>query len=148
MNRLPIIAAVFLAITTLLHADAVAFSEKIQDKITALRDHKMEGVSLVEGSAVGFAGTPGLHSKSHAHFMKHATEADLKVMLADASPAVRIMAAHCIISHGKEGELLNAALMLEDDDTKIMLMPGGCGVQQSTVGEVVKQMQKNAKYLL
>lgn len=137
-----------LALSTLLHAGAEGYSEKIQDKIQELRKHTMDNASLIEGSAVGFAGTAGLHSASHAHFMEHATDADLEKMLADKNAAVRIMAAHCVIRQAKNEALLKLVEKLKSDETAIVLMPGGCTASNSTVGAVIKKIAENPDFLL
>jgi|CXWL01.1.fsa_nt_gi hypothetical protein len=102
---------------------------------------------LIDGCAVGYAGTPGTFYLLYPYIEHRVAKEDLLKMLFDESPAVRIMAAKVLLHsklHAADTALADSLL---NNPTKVMLAAGGCVYEPTTVGEVVKRLKKDKNFL-
>lgn len=126
-----------------------AYDKKLVHVLEQLRQCTLalhEELPMVGGSAVGNAATPHEFYLLFPYVSTVAGEEDLRAMLRDRSPVVRIMAAKCILKQ-KDGALRSAVDALAKDSTKVFVAPFGCGILRQSVGEVVAELKKNPDYL-
>ncbi len=100
---------------------------------------------MVGGAAIGDAGTPHEFYLLLPYVMQFSGDDDLRAMLKDGSPVVRIMAAACIVKK-KDKRLLADLEPLAKDTAKLYVAPFGCGLLKLTVAEVVSEMKKHPRY--
>jgi hypothetical protein len=96
---------------------------------------------------VGFAGTPHESYYLYQYCLSMGSVGDFTEMLKDANPLVRIIGAKCILNRSDavgEKKGLNAFL---EDETVVIVGPGGCTMSPMKVREVVQELIKDPKYL-
>jgi hypothetical protein len=104
-----------------------------------------ENLPMVGGAAVGDAGSPHEFYLLLPYIIQFAGDEDLRAMLNDRSPVVRIMAAACIVK--KEDKQMLADLEpLSKDTTRVYVAPFGCVILKLTVAEVVSEIKKHPRY--
>lgn len=125
-----------------------AYDKRLVHVLEQLRSCSLaldEELPMVGGSAVGYAGTPHEFYLLLPYVQQVSSDDDLRAMLRDRSPVVRIMAAACILK--KEGGQLSSDLQpLSKDRAKVFIAPFGCVVLKMTVAEVVSEMKKHPRY--
>jgi hypothetical protein len=100
---------------------------------------------MVGGAAVGAAGSPHEFYLLFPYVLQVASEDDLRAMIRDRSPVVRIMGAACILK--KEDKDLAAELdILGKDTATLYVAPFGCAVLKQSVAETVAEMKKTPHY--
>lgn len=104
-----------------------------------------EELPMVGGAAVGATGTPHEFYLLLPYILQVAGDADLKAMVRDRSPVVRIMAAACILKKA-DRSLLGELVPLAKDQAAVFVAPFGCGILKETVAEVVSEMRKHPHY--
>lgn len=104
-----------------------------------------EEMPMIGGAAVGDRGSPHEFYLLIPYVLQVASDDDLRAMIRDRSPVVRIMAATCILI--KEDKELVAELdLLRKDETKLFVAPYGCSILKQSVAEVVADLMKNPRY--
>jgi len=104
-----------------------------------------EELPMVGGAAVGAAGTPHEFYLLLPYVLQLASDDDLRGMVRDRSPVVRIMGAACILK--KENKDLATELdRLSKDAARIYVAPFGCSVLEQSVAETVAEMKKDPHY--
>jgi hypothetical protein len=125
-----------------------AYDPRLIHVLEQLRDCRLslgEELPMVGGAAVGAAGTPHEFYLLLPYVLQVAGDADLKAMVRDRSPVVRIMAAACILK--KADRSLRAELEpLAKDRAVVFVAPFGCAILKETVAEVVGEMRKHPRY--
>ncbi|HLP02998.1 MAG TPA: hypothetical protein VK163_13295 [Opitutaceae bacterium] len=126
-----------------------AYSDSLMPSLDRLRQCSFlgnESSPMVGGRAVGYSGAPHEFFLQFPKVAETATTADLRAMLDDPSPVVRIMAAKCIIK--KPVPALSSALdALLSDNTKVYVAPYGCTVTEESVGDVIKKLKAKPSFL-
>jgi hypothetical protein len=104
-----------------------------------------EELPMVGGAAVGAAASPHEFYLLLPYVLQIASDDDLRAMVRDRSPVIRIMAATCILK--KEDKGLSAELdLLSKDAAKVFVVPFGCGVLKQSVAQVVANMKTHPRY--
>ena len=125
-----------------------AYDKRLVHVLEQLRSCSLalhEELPMVGGSAVGSAGAPHEFFLLLPYVQEESSEDDLRAMLQDRSPVVRIMAAACILKTGEE-QLSLLLQPLSKDTAMVFVAPYGCGVLKMTVAEVVHEMKKHPRY--
>ena len=125
-----------------------AYDKRLVHVLEQLRDCKLsldEELPMVGGSAVGAAGAPHEFYLLLPYVLQIASANDLRAMVGDRSPVVRIMAATCILR--RDDKELTAALgPLSEDQTKVFVAPFGCAVLKQSVSQIVADIKKHPRY--
>jgi hypothetical protein len=127
---------------------AAAYDQRLVHVLDQLRECKdpFYGLPMVGGAAIGDAATPHEFFLLVPYVLRVASEKDLKEMLADKSPVVRIMGAKCAVMRGADG-LKNDVDGLLKDQSVVCVAPYGCSIEKSTVGEVIAELKKHPAFL-
>lgn len=141
------ITALFLCVV--LSVQCSAYDNRLTHVLEQLRDCQMEcdeNLPVVGGPAVGEAAAPHVFYMLIPYVLRIASEEDLKEMLSDKSPVVRIMGAKCAVKRRTPalGKIMDE---LEKDQARVYVMPYGCGVTKWTVGEVVTELKIHPAFL-
>ena len=104
-----------------------------------------EELPMVGRAAVGEAGSPHEFYLLLPYVLQVASDDDLRAMVRDSSPVVRIMGAACILK--KEDKSLAGELdRLSKDSARIYVAPFGCSFLKQSVAETVAEMMKHPHY--
>jgi hypothetical protein len=139
------ILALFLALTV---PCLSAYEKRLVHVLEQLRSCSLtldEKLPMVGGAAIGDVGTPHEFYLLIPYFMQFAGDNDLREMLRDGSPLVRIMAAACILKNEDKRLVFNLE-PLATDTAKLYVAPFGCGVLKLTVAELVSEMKTHPRY--
>lgn len=130
-------------------AFAAPYSKNIVHVLAQLREEENTGdkIPFIGGCAVGYAGVPGSFFLLHPYIRNRASIEDLRMMLKDKSPTIRLMAAKVLLHAPQYETSAKEADVLLKDSTQVMLAEFGCMVETVTVGEVVRQMKADKKFL-
>lgn len=126
-----------------------AYDKRLVHVLAQLRECKMAfdiELPMVGGAAVGDGAEPHEFYLLFPYISRIASDADLRAMLQDKSPVVRIMAAKCIVQQ-KDSTLIRDLDALTKDSAKIYVAPFGCGILKQTVGEVIGELKKDPNFL-
>ena len=96
---------------------------------------------------VGYGGGPDAFYLMYSKLWHTCSNQDLISMIKDPSPAVRVMAAKCIL--GTPSRKIDPAVVqpLIEDTTVILVGPGGCMFRTMTVGDVVLALERDPNFL-
>jgi len=104
-----------------------------------------EELPMVGGAAIGAAGSPHEFYLLLPYVLQVASDEDLRGMVRDRSPVVRIMGAACILKK-KDKDLAAELDRLSKDTARIYVAPFGCSVLKQSVAETVAEMKKEPHY--
>lgn len=94
----------------------------------------------------------GVTSQDHEFYLLYpyvhnvATSEDLKEMLRDPNPVVRIMGAKCLVNND-DPELRETVTALQADKAAVYVAPYGCTIYKSTVAEVIAALRADPNFL-
>lgn len=108
---------------------------------------RLRALKEIGSDHVGYGGVPDAFYVMYSKLWHACSNQDLISMVKDPSPAVRIMAAKCIL--GTPSRKIDPAVVqpLIEDTTEIMVGPGGCMFRRMTVGEVVLALERDPNFL-
>jgi hypothetical protein len=108
---------------------------------------QLEGLTEVDGSAVGARGTPGRFYKLSLDILAKGSKPDFQRMLSSTNPVVRLMGVYSLVNtHTNMSELWLPATLFSDT-TKVLYAPGGCGVMYRTVSDIAYEFIRNPQCL-
>jgi len=125
-----------------------AYDKRLVHVLEQLRDCTLsfdEELPMVGGSAVGAAGSPHEFYLLLPYVLQIASTDDLRAMVRDRSPVVRIMAATCILRK-EDKDLATELEPLSKDQAKVFVAPFGCTVLKQSVAQIVADMKKHPRY--
>ncbi|MBX3738325.1 MAG: hypothetical protein KF715_16640 [Candidatus Didemnitutus sp.] len=102
---------------------------------------------FIGGAAVGYAGEPGTFFLLYPFFEHRASLEDIRAMLADKSPAVRLMGAKLVLHSDRFGDLTKQVDLLLKDESIVILAEWGCVIERVSVAEVVRRMKADVNFL-
>lgn len=119
------------------HATGKEFYELISE---------LERVEWVSGEATGYGAQPGQFFLLYEKIMKAGNEEDFIRLTMHSNPVIRVMGLLCLanIDPVKHKELLEG---FYKDVTKVGYQPFGCVVDESTVGEIARQIVNDPRVL-
>lgn len=137
----------FLFLSVSVHA--AQYSRHIVFVLEQLRENEDldRKLPFIGGSAVGYAGEPGTFFLLYPFFLHRASDEDVQAMLADKSPAVRLMAAKLVLHSDRFRSLTKQVEVLLKDEAIVALAEWGCVIERVTVAEVVRRMKADVHFL-
>jgi hypothetical protein len=121
---------------------ALGYDRRMRHVVEQLRS-----LDEIGGSAVGYGGIPHDFYLLYQYAAYASTDDDIRAMLRDEHPVVRIMGAKCALTstfRKIDSALIDVVL---NDHRNLMVGPGGCMFERMTVGQVVAQMKKDSDFL-
>ena len=107
---------------------------------------ELRTLESVDGHAVGIAATPGRFYLLSEEFLRYGSSADYREMLDDTNAIVRVMALACL-AYKDRAAFAQARVSHFEDDGRVLLFPGGCVAQETTVGSIVRNIETNYYFL-
>jgi len=124
------------------------YDKRIVHVLEQLRSCTMtldEELPMIGGAAIGHAGTAHEFYLLMPYFEEISRDDDLRAMLNDRSPVVRIMGAACILKK-KDIQWLEYLEPLARDSARVFVAPFGSSILKLTVAEVVREMKVHRSY--
>ena len=107
----------------------------------------MRALDIVEGHWVGSPPPePGRFYLLSEQFLRYGSSADYRQMLDDTNAVVRVMALACL-AYTDRPAFAQAAVSHREDTGGVLLLPGGCAAQDTTVGGIVRSIETNYYFL-
>lgn len=143
MPRLGFISAILL---TLFLGCGTITSDAKRDRFAAAMA-ELRTLDSVEGHWVG-APPPerGRFYVLSGQFLRYGSPTSYQEMLHDTNALVRVMALVCL-AHTERFAFADLAKPYSDDKSRVLLFPGGCVGQETTVGGIVHSIETNRYFL-
>ncbi len=101
----------------------------------------------VEGSAIGDAASPGRFHLLAQLVLRDCRESDVKVLLAHASPTVRLLGYQCALTlHLEVDEQIEKALLAEKKE--VLYFPFGCVGGMVSFAQIAGEIRREPRLLL
>jgi len=142
------LVAVFCVALFFCGQSAAAYDKRLIYVLEQLRQCRLdleEELPAVGGPAVGVAATPHEFFLLFPYVVRIASDEDLKEMLADRSPVVRIMGAKCAVM--RNVSVLGGAVEEMTKDQAKVYVVSGCVVTKRTAGEIVTELKIHPTFL-
>ena len=126
-----------------------AYNKRLVHVLEQLRQCKFtstEELPAVGGPAMGMTNQDHEFYLLYPYVHNLANGEDLKEMLRDPNPVVRVMGAKCILNND-DPDLRKKVTALQADQAAVYVAPFGCTIYKSTVGEVIAALREDPDFL-
>jgi hypothetical protein len=111
--------------------------------INNLKEIKLNRIS---GQAVGYSGSPGIFYLSGEYLIKHGNEQLYLELLKDKNPTIQFLGLYCLAN--KDSVKYDSILIKYiKDTTTAEYQPLGCSITEEKLGNIVKILRKNIRFL-